>query len=56
MGEKDGSTVPEVIPPFAFGDPKTWTQAEKDLNADMKSLFEEAELRPSGARSNAPEL
>jgi hypothetical protein len=55
-GEKDGSTVPQALLPFAFGDPKTWTQAEKDLNADMKSLFEEAELRPSGTRSNAPEL
>jgi hypothetical protein len=47
-GGKDGSTVPQVLLPFAFGDPKTWTQAEKALNADMKSLFEEAELRPFG--------
>jgi hypothetical protein len=37
-----------VLLPIEFGDPKTWTQAEKNLNAEIQSLFEEAELRPFG--------
>ncbi|KAM0700207.1 hypothetical protein Q7P35_011927 [Cladosporium inversicolor] len=40
------SKVPSRLIPSKYGDPSTWTQAEKHYNEDKRNLLVDAELRP----------
>jgi hypothetical protein len=48
---KSSSRVPQVILPREFGDPSTWTQAEKGFNTELKSRLEEYESCPPRSKA-----